>query len=52
MHYVIVRGWFGRRWKVYEMGHTEGDETWIASFRYEWLALSFLNWRDRVNDGN
>ena len=52
MTYMIVRKWFGLRWKVYEVGHIDGDDTWVATFRYEWMALSFAGWRERVADAN
>lgn len=40
MIYEIVKGWFGR-WKVYEIGHLEGDRTWVATFSTEYLARNF-----------
>jgi hypothetical protein len=33
MLYEISRGWFGK-WKVYALGHSIGDRTWLASFLY------------------
>ncbi len=45
MHYFVVKSWWRRRWHVYRMGHTEGDHTWLASFRNEQSAVDWMNTR-------
>lgn len=55
MTYEIERAWFGFRWRVYEVGTVSRQpisRTWIASLRYEWLARSFVTWRECVADGS
>jgi len=37
----LVRGWFGR-WRVFRIGHTEGDEFWLATFRHCEHAEAFV----------
>lgn len=37
----VQKVWFRRRWKVYEMGHSLGDERWLATFRYEQAAWDY-----------
>ena len=32
MHYIIIKSLLFNRWRVYEMGHLEGDRTWLATF--------------------
>lgn len=41
MIYEVTQTWFNK-WKVVEIGHTEGDETWLASFRSLVHAELFL----------
>lgn len=41
MIYMKAQGFFGR-WKVYLVGHTEGGEQWIATFRFERDADAFI----------
>lgn len=33
MHYIIIKSLLLNRWRVYAMGHTDGDRTWLATFR-------------------
>lgn len=33
MHFIIIKSLLFNRWRVYAMGHTEGDRTWLATFR-------------------
>lgn len=35
--------WFGWRWKVYALGHLEGDRMWLATFRYECHAKAMVD---------
>lgn len=39
----LRKGWF--RWHVYSLGHSLGDEIWLATFRYELHAQYFINKR-------
>lgn len=44
MTYEIVKSWFGR-WRVYEVWHTGPRKSfrfWVATFRTEFLARSFV----------
>lgn len=41
MIYEIYKTWWGR-WRVIEIGHTEGDRTWVATFRIEGDARRFV----------
>lgn len=40
--FMITRIWWRRRWKVWQMGHTIGEETWLATFRHEAHARGFM----------
>jgi hypothetical protein len=42
MYYEIRRGWFTRRWHVYEAWQPE-EFVWRATFRFEWDAKIFVN---------
>jgi len=35
MYEIVEKRWFGKfiRFKVYEIGHSEGDREWVATFR-------------------
>jgi hypothetical protein len=39
--YEIRKSWWRKRWHVYEVGHTLGDEEWLASFRFEGHAYAW-----------
>lgn len=39
---VIQSFWF-KRWRVYRIGHLDGDEIWVASFRHKEDAFRFVN---------
>lgn len=43
-YFITVESlWFFRkRWKVYELGHTDGDETWLASFANKYDATEYV----------
>lgn len=40
MLFAIVKRWW--RWHVYELGHTDGDGTWLATFRHRRHAEAFV----------
>jgi hypothetical protein len=42
MHMVfeVVKRWF--RYRVYSLGHTDGDRFWLASFRHREHATLFV----------
>lgn len=37
--FTIAKGWF--RYRVYQLGHSIGDETWLGSFRHREHAVVF-----------
>jgi len=39
---TIRRTWILRRFKVYSLGHTEGEAVWLATFRYRQHANDFI----------
>lgn len=41
MLYELTESWTGR-FKVYEIGHTEGDREWLATFRRRLDAERFV----------
>lgn len=52
MLYEITESWTGR-FKVYEIGHTEGDREWIGTFRIKADAERFVRTFATVgNDAN
>lgn len=40
---VIQKSWWRNRWHVYLPGHTEGEFTWLASFKFEVDAWKYVN---------
>jgi hypothetical protein len=34
MMYLIIKSRLFNRWRVYSVGHLEGDRTWLATFRH------------------
>lgn len=40
---IIRKSRWRERWYVYQMGHTEGDYYWMASFRFELDAFKYIN---------
>lgn len=41
--WYVVRGLFGWRWRVYALGHLEGDAMWLATFRLEHHAKDMVD---------
>ena len=55
MHYIIIKSRLFSRWRVYEMGHLEGDRMWLATFRNAQDAAAWIgepHTFDRAADGN
>lgn len=51
IHYVIKKVLFRKRWRVYMLGHTEGELFWVATFlRLEdaqaWVRMGGIQARD------
>lgn len=43
MHFIIIKSRLFNRWRVYSMGHLEGDRTWLATFRNAADAAAWAN---------